>query len=51
MDNRNKWKNQDIVTQVILSVDLDVLVIREQPIFIQLKSSNIGGVHAPILDK
>ena len=52
IDNRNKWKNQVIVARVKLSVELDVLVIREQPIFIQLQSSNNGGVlHAPILDK
>ena len=36
MVNRNKWKNYAIVTRVKLSVELDVLVIREQPIFIQL---------------
>ena len=36
IDNRNKWKNYVIVTRVKLSVELDVLVIREQPIFIQL---------------
>ena len=52
IDNHNKWKKLFIVTKVKLSVELDVLVIREQPIFIQLQSSNIGGVlHAPILDK
>ena len=45
-------KNYVIVTRVKLSVELDVFVIREQPIFIQLQSSHIGGVlHAPILDK
>ena len=36
IDNRNKWKNYVIVARVKLSVELDVLVIREQPIFIQL---------------
>ena len=36
IDNRNKWKNYVIVTRVKLSVELDVLVIHEQPIFIQL---------------
>ena len=36
MDNRNIWKNYPIGTRVKLSVELDVLVIREQPIFIQL---------------
>ena len=36
MDNRHKWKNYVIVTRVKLSVELDVLVIREQPIFIQI---------------
>ena len=36
MVNRNKWKNYVIVTRVKLSVELDVLVIREQQIFIQL---------------
>ena len=34
IDNRNKWNNCVIVTRVKLSVELDVLVIREQPIFI-----------------
>ena len=51
IDNRNEWKNYVIVTRVRLSVESDVLVIREQPIFIQLYSSNIGGVYYPILDK
>ena len=52
IDNRNKWKNYVVVFRVKLSVELNVLLIREQPIFIQLQSSNIGGVlHAPILDK
>ena len=51
IDNRNKWKNYVIVTRVKLSDELDVLVIREQPIFIQLYSSIINDVlHAPILD-
>ena len=36
MYNRNKWKNYVFVTRVKLRVELDVLVIREQPIFIQL---------------
>ena len=36
IDNRNIWKNYVIVTRVELSVELDVLVIREKPIFIQL---------------
>ena len=36
MDNRNKWKNYVIVTRVKLRVELDVLVIREQPILMQL---------------
>ena len=36
IDNRNKWKNYVIVTRVKLSVELDVLVMREQPLFIQL---------------
>ena len=36
IDNRNKWKNHVIVTRVKLSVELDILVIREQPIFMQL---------------
>ena len=36
IDNRNKWKNYVIVTRVKLRVELDVLVIREQTIFIQL---------------
>ena len=50
MDNRSKWKNYVIVTRVKLSVELDVLVIRE--IFIELSLSNIGGVlHFQILDK
>ena len=35
-DDRNKWKNYVIAAQVKLSVELDVLVIRVQPIFIQL---------------
>ena len=52
IDNPDKWKNYDIFTRVKLSVELDLLVIREQPTFIQLQSSNIGGVlHAPILYK
>ena len=52
IDDRNKWKNYVIDTRVKLSVELDVLVIREQQIFIQLSSSNIEGVlHVPILDK
>ena len=36
IDNRTKWKNYVIVTRVKLGVELDVLVIREQSIFIQL---------------
>ena len=36
IDNRNKWKNYVIATRVKLSVELYVLVMREQPIFIQL---------------
>ena len=36
INNRNKWKNYVILTRVKLSVELDVLVIREQPIFLQL---------------
>ena len=36
IDNGNKWKNYVIFTRVILSVELDVLVIFEQPIFMQL---------------
>ena len=36
IDNRNKWKNCVIVTRIKLSVELDVLEIRELPIFIQL---------------
>ena len=36
IDNRNKWKNYVIVNRPKLSVELDVLVIREQPILIQL---------------
>ena len=36
IDNRNEWKNYVIVTRVRLSVESDVLVIREQSIFIQL---------------
>ena len=36
IDNRNKWKNYVIVTRFKLSVELDVLEIRELPIFIQL---------------
>ena len=36
MHNRNKWKNYVIVTRIKLSIELDVLVIREPPIFIQL---------------
>ena len=35
MVNRNKWKNYAIVTRVKLSVELNLLVIREQLIFIQ----------------
>ena len=34
IDNRNKWKNYVIVTRVKLSVELNVLVIREQSISI-----------------
>ena len=40
----NKWKNYIIITRVKLSVELDILAIHEQQIFIQLKLSNIGGV-------
>ena len=36
IDNRNKCKNYVIVTLVKLSVELDILVIREQSIFMQL---------------
>ena len=36
IDNPNKWKNYVIVTRVKLSVEIDVLVIRKQLIFIQL---------------
>ena len=37
---------------VKLNLELDAFVIREQSIFIQLLTTNIGGVfHAPILDK
>ena len=32
IDNRNTWKKYVIVTRVKLSVELDVLVIREHPI-------------------
>ena len=32
IDNRNKLKNYVIATRVKLSVEIDVLVIREQPI-------------------
>ena len=34
IDNRNKWKNYVVVFRVKLSVELNVLLIREQPIFI-----------------
>ena len=36
IDNRNKWENYVIDAGVKLSVELNVLVIREQPILIQL---------------
>ena len=36
IDNRNKWKNYLTVIRVKLSVELNVLVKREKPIFIQL---------------
>ena len=36
IDNSNKWMNYVIFTRVRLSVELDVLVIREQPIYIEL---------------
>ena len=44
IDNHNKCKNYVIVTRVKLSVELDVLVIRERSIFIQFYVSNIIGV-------
>ena len=41
-----------IVAKAKLNIESDVLVTREQSIFIQFDASNIGGVlHAPILDK
>ena len=47
-----KWKNYVVITWVKLNIKLDGLVIYEQPLFIQLWSSNIGGViHAQIIDK
>ena len=36
IDHRNKWNNYVIATRVELSVELDVLAIREQLIFIEL---------------
>ena len=36
IDNRIKWKNYVTVTRAKLSVELDILVIREQSMFIQL---------------
>ena len=36
MDNRNKWKNYVIVAYLELNLELDTLVIYEQPIFILL---------------
>ena len=36
IDNRNRLKNYVIVTGIKLSVELDVLVIRVQTIFMQL---------------
>ena len=49
---RNIWKNYVIVAQVKFSLELDALVRREQSIFIQFLTSDIGGVfHVPILDK
>ena len=35
IDNRNKWKDYVIVTQVKLNLELDVLVICDQSMFIQ----------------
>ena len=36
IDNHNKWKNYVIVERVKLSVKLDALVVRKQPILIEL---------------
>ena len=36
IDNRNKWNNYVIVTRVKLSLELNELAIRDQPLFIQL---------------
>ena len=49
VDNRKRRKNYVIVDWVKLCFELYALAIREQPIFIQLQSSNNGGIlHASI---
>ena len=36
IDDRNEWKDYVVVTRVKLSVELDILVMHEQPILIKL---------------